>query len=51
MKKWKITNDNYFLYYFVGFELIYECIYRKRRNQKTAYTYSELMSASSSLYG
>lgn len=22
MKKWKITNDNYFLYYFVGFELI-----------------------------
>lgn len=22
MKKWKITNVNYFLYYFVGFELI-----------------------------
>lgn len=22
MKKWKIINDNYFLYYFVGFELI-----------------------------
>lgn len=50
MKKWKITNDNYFLYYFVGFELIF-FKYRKRRNQKTAYTYSELMSASSSLYG
>lgn len=22
MKKWKIINDNYLLYYFVGFELI-----------------------------